>query len=397
VYGSAPSGVIRVRLVIRQAPPCFERRRSDLSLGDARRDYHGQPLMQQETPRTVLVPELEPVEPVSGPRISKRSRIVIQAVLGAALIGYLVWRIDVRETVAEVANSNPIYVLAAAVIFTLTLVPMAWRWSVLLASKGIHEPFSWLVKLYYIGYSVSQVLPTGIGGDALRIVEHARRRPNRKGEVAGAVLMERAVGSGGTLIVVALGLVLAVGRYDNIQLFTRVAFISIAATVIFTVLIFSRRTHDFLQAHVFPRGAGFKLHRPMSSLWSALHGYRTKPRALGLALAVTVVVQFVRMIAIWLCGEAVGLDLSILVYVILGPLLFLVMMVPITINGLGVRETFFVVFLGRFGVAPDAAFATGFLFFAVTLFAAIPGGVILAARSTRGGAPSLRPVRRARA
>jgi uncharacterized protein (TIRG00374 family) len=353
----------------------------------------------EETLRTPVEPELEPVEHVEAagrPRISKRTRIAIQIALGAALIGYLVWRIDIRETINELANSNPWYVLAAAVIFTLTLVPMAWRWKLLLDSKGIREPFSWLLKLYYIGYSVSQVLPTGIGGDAVRILEHARRRPNRRGEVAGAVLMERAVGSAGTLVVVALGLALAIGRYDNIQLFTRVAFVSMAVTVVFTIVIFSRRAHDFLQRHVFPRGAGIKLHRPMSSLWSALHGYRHEPKALGLALVATVVVQFVRMVAIWLCGEAVGLDLSILVYVILGPLLFLVMMVPITINGLGVRETFFVVFLGRFGVAPDAAFAAGFLFFAVTLVAAIPGGIILAVRSSRESA-SGRRLRRARA
>ena len=97
----------------------------------------------------------------------------------------------------------------------------------------------------------------------------------------------------------------------------------------------------------------------------------------------TVVLQFVRIMSIWLCGEAVGLDLSLLVYVILGPLLFLVMMVPFTINGLGVREAFFVAFLGRFGVDADAAFATGFLFYAITIAASMPGAGILLWRGAR--------------
>jgi hypothetical protein len=52
-----------------------------------------------------------------------------------------------------------------------------------------------------------------------------------------------------------------------------------------------------------------------------------------------------------------------------------------------VRESFFVFFLGRFGVEPDAAFAVGFLFFAVTIVAALPGGLILAWRSARLGVP----------
>jgi uncharacterized membrane protein YbhN (UPF0104 family) len=98
---------------------------------------------------------------------------------------------------------------------------------------------------------------------------------------------------------------------------------------------------------------------------------------------VTILLQACRIVAIWLCGKAVGVDLSPLVYIILGPLLFLVMMVPFTINGLGVREAFFVAFLARFGVDADAAFATGFLFYAVTIVTSIPGGIILLWRSVR--------------
>ena len=57
----------------------------------------------------------------------------------------------------------------------------------------------------------------------------------------------------------------------------------------------------------------------------------------------------------------------------LGPLLFLVMLVPFTVNGLGVREAFFVSFLGKLGVPADDAFACGFLFFLMTILLALPG------------------------
>jgi hypothetical protein len=100
-------------------------------------------------------------------------------------------------------------------------------------------------------------------------------------------------------------------------------------------------------------------------------------------LVITLAVQVARIGAIWCCGEAVGIDVSPLVYVILGPLLFLVTMVPFTINGLGVREAFFVAFLGRFGVDADAAFAAGFLYFAISIAVSVPGGVILLWRSVR--------------
>jgi hypothetical protein len=69
----------------------------------------------------------------------------------------------------------------------------------------------------------------------------------------------------------------------------------------------------------------------------------------------------------------------------MGPLLFLVMLVPFTINGLAVREAFFVSFLGQLGVDPSLAFDTGFLFFLVTVVLALPGALILAWEGTRRG------------
>jgi uncharacterized membrane protein YbhN (UPF0104 family) len=87
--------------------------------------------------------------------------------------------------------------------------------------------------------------------------------------------------------------------------------------------------------------------------------------------------QLLRVLAIYSCGRAVGIDLSVLPYIVLGPLLFLVMLVPFTVNGLGVREAFFVSFLGKLGVSADAAFACGFLFFVMTLVLALPGLLVI--------------------
>jgi hypothetical protein len=67
----------------------------------------------------------------------------------------------------------------------------------------------------------------------------------------------------------------------------------------------------------------------------------------------------------------------------MGPLFFLVMLVPFTLNGLAVREAFFVSFLGSVGVAADQAFAAGFVLFIVTMLLALPGLVILVWGSVR--------------
>jgi hypothetical protein len=87
-----------------------------------------------------------------------------------------------------------------------------------------------------------------------------------------------------------------------------------------------------------------------------------------------------------MAGRAVGVDLPPRPYYVMGPLLFLVMLVPFTINGLAVREAFFVSFLTQLGVDKESALATGFLFFVVTIVLSIPGALILGWESLRRGA-----------
>jgi uncharacterized protein (TIRG00374 family) len=309
--------------------------------------------------------------------VSRTLRIALQVAISGGLIAVLLWQIDVGETGDLVLSSNPAYLLVALGIFLVTTWGMGWRWRILLDSKGIHEPLGWLTKLYFVSLAVGQVLPTSVGGDAVRIVEHARRRPEVRAETVGAVFMERAVGSAATLILVAAGLAVAVGRYEDIAALIWLEVVLVGAMLVLAVLVFHRRTARALQERVFPLGRRLRLDRPLAALHAAMHGYREQRRALVSVLGITLGIQVARIAAIWCCGEAVGIDVSPLVYAILGPLLFLVLMVPFTINGLGVREAFFVAFLAQFDVDADAAFATGLLFYAVTVAASLPGALIL--------------------
>lgn len=310
-------------------------------------------------------------------------KVALQLLVSAALIGVLLWQIDVSRTADLVVSSEPAWLAGALALYLGSTWLLAWRWQILLASKGIHEPLGWLTKLYFVGIAAGQVLPTSIGGDAVRIVEHARRRPNARGEAAGAVLMERVLGAAGTLVLVAVGLAIAAGRYSDIGLFIWMEAISIVFVGLGLLLVFSRRSRTLLETRIFPLGRRVRIERVLNSVYAALHGYRDQPGAVAAVLVITIVGQLSRILGIWMCGEAVGVDLSPLAYIILGPLLFLVMLIPFTINGLGAREAFFVAFLSRFGVGADPAFAIGFLFYAVSIAAALPGGVILLWRSVR--------------
>jgi uncharacterized protein (TIRG00374 family) len=316
--------------------------------------------------------------------VRRTIRIAGTLVLTSLCTAYLVWKIDVAESVRILGDADVGLFLAAAAIMLITVLPMAWRWQRLLAARAIDDRFGWLTRAYLVSYTAGQILPTALGGDAVRIVETARRQGGRTGDVAASVLLERALGGAATLALAAIGFLLAIGRYDvGAYLWLELAFV--VATAFLAVIVFSRRARPLLRRTV-PLLRRLWLERPIRAAYEGIHAYRAHAHLLLAVFALTVAIQAVRVLAIWLSGEAVGVDLSPRPYYVMGPLLFLVMLVPFTINGLAVREAFFVSFLGDLHVDADTAFAAGFLFLLVTLGLALPGGLILAWEGLRGAA-----------
>jgi hypothetical protein len=301
--------------------------------------------------------------------------------VGATLVvtglctAYILWKIDVGETLHVLANAEASWWLLSLGIMVASVWPMAWRWRRLLAARGVHDSLSRLVRTYFVGYAAGQVLPTALGGDASRIYETARRHEGAGGAAAGTVLLERALGGVATLVLAGIGFALALGHYDvGGYIWVELAFV--VASLVLAVLLFSTRLHPLLQ-RARPLLRRLRIERPLREVYLALHSFRGDAPLLFGMFVLTVVVQAFRILAIWAAGKAVGVDLSPRPYYVMGPLLFLVALVPFTINGLAVRETFFVSFLGALGVDADAAFSAGFLFFFVTIALALPGVVIL--------------------
>jgi len=314
--------------------------------------------------------------------VSRRSarRLATLVVTGLAT-AYIVWKIDLGRTGHVFVHAAPLWWLASLGIMAGSVWPMAWRWQRLLAARGVHDSLARLVRTYFVGYAAGQVLPTSLGGDASRIYETMRRHEGSGAAAAGTVLLERALGGTATLVLAAVGFALAVGRYDvGGYLWIELAFV--VGAVVIGVVLFSTRLRGPLQ-RVRPLLRTLKVERPLREVYLALHAFRRDAGLLAAMFALTLVVQAVRVLAIWCAGKSVGVDLSPRPYYVMGPLLFLVMLVPFTVNGLAVRESFFVSFLGNLGVAAEPAFATGFLFFVVTIALALPGVGIVARESLR--------------
>ena len=309
-------------------------------------------------------------------------RIAATLLLTGLAVAYLAWKIDLEQTIDILLDANPWWFALSAAIMIVTALPMALRWQWMMAAQGMSESFLWLTRAYFVSYTAGQILPTAIGGDAVRVVETSRRHPGRLGDVTGIVLLERGLGGAATVLLGAVGFLLAIGRYDlGAYLWLELAFV--LGTLVLAYVFFARSARPLL-ARTRPLLERLRLERPLRGFYDGVHAFRAHGRVLGAAFALTLGLQAIRILSIWAAARAVGIELSPRVFYVMGPLFFLILLVPVTLNGIAVREAFFVSFLGTVGVGADAAFAAGFLFFLVTVALSLPGAAILLWEGLRG-------------
>ena len=315
--------------------------------------------------------------------MSRRTRRVGTLVLTVAALVYIVAQIDLGTTIDILADANLAWFALAFAIMFGTVPVLAARWGWLLRAHEITERVRWLARAYFVAYTAGQVLPTSLGGDAVRVVETVRRHPGRTAVVTGTVLLERGLGGAATVLLGAVGFLLSIGHYD-VSAYIWLEGIFVFGTLVLAFLFFARSARPLLR-RAEPLLERVRLARPLRAFYDGIHHYRGHPRLLARVFTVTLAVQALRVLSIWAVAKAVGIDLDVRVYYVMGPLLFLVMLVPFTLNGLAVREAFFVSFLGSLGVGADEAFAAGFLYFLVTVLMALPGGAVMLWEGMRAG------------
>ena len=126
-------------------------------------------------------------------------RVAATLVVTALAVTYVLTKIDLGKTLHILGSASPGWVILSAALTLVTVPPMAWRWKLLLEVRGVHERVPWLTRAYFVSYTVGQVLPTAVGGDASRIYETMKRHPGQGTPITGSILLERALGGAVTL------------------------------------------------------------------------------------------------------------------------------------------------------------------------------------------------------
>ena len=173
------------------------------------------------------------------------TRVATLALTGLA-VAYLVWKIDLGETVEVLATPN-LVVPARGRDHDGTVAADGLALAAAARRAGMHERLPWLTRAYFVSYTAGQILPTSIGGDAVRILETSRRHPGRRRDISAIVLLERALGGAATVLLGAVGFLLAIGRYDvGAYLWIEAAFV--VGTIVLAFLFFSRSARPLLRA-----------------------------------------------------------------------------------------------------------------------------------------------------
>jgi uncharacterized protein (TIRG00374 family) len=321
---------------------------------------------------------------------------VVRVAVALGLTAYILWTIDPALVWRHAAGARPGPLAAAVLLVIVDRTLMAWRWLWLLvpfapgtlgpvpgAGTGAadrHAPrvgIAAILHVFFVSSFVGTFLPASVGGDAVRATALGRLGVPMADAVA-SVFMDRVLGVLGVLAMAVAGLWLArdlPARPAVLAAVLAALAVTAAGCIAVAAAVFSARTAAFLIALV-QRLPWARVHAAGSAVVGAVQRYAAHHRLLGAVTLASIGVQVLRVLQAWCLGLGLGIDAPLAVYFAFIPIILLVMLLPITVNGLGTSQAAFVLFFGTAGVAMPAAFALSVLFVALGIVGNLPGGLL---------------------
>jgi len=249
----------------------------------------------------------------------------------------------------------------------------AERWRILLRAQGIYLSMWTLSVTVLIGFLYSNVLPTTIGGDVYRIYDSAKRADIPMEKAASVILVERFSGvvSGATYAVIALFLgFTAIGEQSII---IPIAIFFVIAVVIGFFII----NPHILKLDRLVERIGFlnRIRERLRNIYYTLRGFKKSKFKLSLALILSFAMQFMIILEYYLAARALDIDLGLVAFIFISPVVAIITMLPISIGGMGLRENSLVFILVAMGVMNERAAVFSLLILVMFLALGLLGGL----------------------
>jgi uncharacterized protein (TIRG00374 family) len=284
-----------------------------------------------------------------------------------ALVALLLWRIDEKVVTAALTEVRWSWWLAAFLCYAVAQLVSSVRWQLLSRPLGFRHSYGGFVGFYFVGTFFNLLLPTSVGGDVVR-AWYLGRGTGRGAYAATTVLADRLIG---LYILVAMACVAALivplpGWVSGV-----IALFGVGGLFGLVVLSVVQRRHRSSNR------------RRLRELATAIAFYRQAPRLLLSASFLSLIVQVLNVALLWCLAVALQDPVSFSYCFIVMPVVAIVTLAPISVNGMGVREGAMVLLLAPIGIAAESAVTLSLLWFSVFL----AGGLVGAAWYVVGRLP----------
>jgi hypothetical protein len=307
--------------------------------------------------------------------------MAMKATVSVVLLALLFSRVNPSGLLAKMRGASLGWLAAAMGLYLLMILASAWRWRWLFAAQRLAVSGRKLVHSYLVATFFNNFLPSNIGGDVVRIRDTADAAGSRT-LAATIVLIDRAIGLTGLLFVAAVGASVArlSGTSDAVPVWPAVlwgGFVLLTTALLVVVLRPGLTTRLLAPLRRFDaQWVDVRLAR----ITAAFVRFGERPAALLWCLAGAVLVQMVLVGFYAAVAQSIGIPIAMRHLAVLVPVSFVVQMLPISVNGFGVREATFSYYVLRLGLPMDSALALSLLSTGTVLAFSLSGAVVYATR-----------------
>jgi len=299
--------------------------------------------------------------------MNKTIVILLKTLVSLGLIALLINQVDFKEIVNILKNADITMIIYAMILLTIQVFIATTRWQFVLKCQKIILGFKNTLQILWSGIFFNQAMPSSVGGDVIRGY-YLKKKSITLGRATLGVLMDRLFGMMGLVLLVVASLPLLFKLINDPTARSGMLFIALGISLALLLILFTDKLPgNFSHLKVFK---GF-----YSLSQEGRHCISKNYNGL-IIIIISILIHLISVVAVMTI--AIGLEINVEWggFLLMVPLASLIMVIPISIAGWGVREGVMVVGFGYLGVAPEAALALSILYGLLMLVVALPGGIV---------------------
>ncbi|MDH5509069.1 MAG: flippase-like domain-containing protein [Nitrospinota bacterium] len=291
------------------------------------------------------------------------------------LLGFIIWKVDVRPLMELAAGASiPLVALAFTMIFIDQAVT-AFAWGRMLAAGGYVIPYKDTLRVTLAADFIGLAIPSGMGADMVRVVGLSRYIKSSS-HALSSLFAFRVMGLGQTITIAAIVLMVFPDELPEDPMFSLLKTIVISLFFLGVLgLLFMGRIERFLEV-IAPRTRLEPLMLKIRDLYSTFLFYLSHKDALAAAFIGDLYVQFAKILSIYIVALALGFDVGPTPFFILVPVVNILVLLPVSLAGLGVREGMYVILFAHVGLSAAQCLTMSLLGFGVNMLMVLAGGTV---------------------